>query len=309
MAFQVNPITGQLEEVPGPTTPGMSYGPTPPSGTGDQSSGYDWGDTFRKLSAVLGSAAGANRNQNNIVDARNASNWANGEQLRLARDKFASAVPGQRLKDSTRASLESNYTPTTISWGGPGSGLRGEMPKISGGPSAALANLDPRTKALASTVMDDELAMQQKGGATGGGRDAYLTPAPPMGQESLYDKLIGGGSTAAGILSALGGNKGGGNIPIDKLIGLFRNPFGFTGNTTPGDGFGGPGTSTYGGHDEGFEGPIDDPSYYGDDPESMYGPGGAYWQGPMQNDFDWEDYMNGGGGWGYNTIDSWSGEP
>jgi hypothetical protein len=64
-----------------------------------------------------------------------------------------------------------------------------------------MANLDPRVKQLAGTVMDDSLAGQRRGGATGGGMDSYMDPS--IGKTSIMDKVMGGTALGGGILSAI----------------------------------------------------------------------------------------------------------
>lgn len=178
-------------------------------------------DLLSALAPVLGKAAGANQTQNNFEDITKQAAWNNLEDNQLNRDKFAAAAPGQRLATTNKASMTKNFTPTTISWGGKGSGKRGELPQYSGG--AAGAARDPRSSAVADSVLEQELMAQMKGAAGG---DAKMSPQPAIGQESLGAKLLGGAATGTSILSALqklggsGGSGGGGDI--GKLIDMLK---------------------------------------------------------------------------------------
>lgn len=179
----------------------------------------DTGDMTQLLALILSNAAANAQKQNNTNDT-NAISLA-GDALN--RDKFGVSAPGSRLASSTKASILSNFTPRHTTWAGPGSGLKGQVPTITGGIDQSLANLDPSTKALAQLVMKDQLAGQQVGGITGGKQDYKL---PAIGQTSGADKALGAGATAASALAGLAGNKGsgsGGNIPVDDIINWFKN--------------------------------------------------------------------------------------
>lgn len=153
------------------------------------------------LSPVLGGMAARGAQNNALNDVNQQEAWRQGEAANLSRDKFAISAPQDRLGASTKASILSNYTPTKVNWGGPGSGLRGELPTYSGGMSGAMGNLDPRTKDLASQLMDDMLAQQQaRRGST------VSSPQPVMGRSSGLDRAVGTGATITSILGALGGS-------------------------------------------------------------------------------------------------------
>lgn len=174
-------------------------------------------DTIGKLAPILGGAAKSGQDAN----AQRDRNSVLAEQLRLNRDKFALDAPGKRLGTSTRASILSNFTPTRVSWGGPGSGLRGEIPQYSGGAAGSLANLDPQTKALAQQIIKDAIASQLRGGETGGGEDRKATLPDNFGKSSTGDKILGGASTATSILGALNTNTAEKGVPWwKKLLGL-----------------------------------------------------------------------------------------
>lgn len=146
--------------------------------------------------SVLGGAAKGEQTQNNINDQA-ALQQGN---LALNRDKFALEAPNTRLAGAIKASLASNFTPRHTEWAGPGSGLQGKVPTISGGLTGGLANLDPRVKDLANQVMIDELTSQKSGGSSGGGQDRTV---PPVGQSSTGDKILGGASLGTSLLGAL----------------------------------------------------------------------------------------------------------
>jgi hypothetical protein len=83
------------------------------------------------------------------------------DALQLDRDKYALDAPEHRLDTSVHASRILNHTPVTAHWGGPGSGLRGETVKFSGG--AANPNLiDPRTRDLSDDVINQQLQDQMQ---------------------------------------------------------------------------------------------------------------------------------------------------
>lgn len=178
--------------------------------------GFDWGGLLKNVAPILGGMSKAGVDANAARD-RNAILK---EQMRLNRDRFATDAPDRRLSTSTRASILSNFKPTSVEWGGPGSGERGEVPKISGGLSDSIANLDPQTKALVQQILKDELAQQMRGGETGGGQDRAVDLGSDFGKSSTGDKIVGGASTAANLLGAVP-NLGKGSGPWwKKLLGL-----------------------------------------------------------------------------------------
>lgn len=263
--------------------------------TSGDSSGIDYNDLLRRLSAYFSGAAGANRDQNNIVDRNRQSQYKEFEDARLARDKFAEAAPGIRQGTATRASLLNNYTPRRVNWEGPGSGLRGKVPTFEGGVPAALANLDPRVKALNDLIMSQELDRQTAN------KDDIMTKPPPIGQESALDKLLGRAGAGTSLLDALlgGGPGSGSRIDIGRLIDALRHRNRYEYPLSEGDGFGGAGTSTFSGrnphpNDPDYSGNPTDPSggtgvgpgmqdYY-DDPPDDESDGGAGDDDPYDNE-------------------------
>lgn len=148
------------------------------------------------IASTLGGAAKAGQAQNN-TDSQLALQQG---QLQQGANKLALEAPNTRLATAIKASLASNYTPQQTTWAGPGSGLKGLKPTITGGLAGGLANLDPRVKDLANQVMIDELTGQQQGGPSGGNQDRTV---PQVGQSSAGDKLLGGASLGTSILGSL----------------------------------------------------------------------------------------------------------
>lgn len=159
--------------------------------------GVGAGSMVSDLSDVLGGASKAGA-QNNIQQDRNTLDR---ESIRLGRDRFATAAPEQRMSNSIRAALAKRAAPASVSWGGPGSGLKGELPQFSGGIKSIYSGLqEPDTQGLMDTVLHDQLMAQQQGGISGGGKD---TAMPEINKSSTMDKIIGGGSLASSILAAI----------------------------------------------------------------------------------------------------------
>lgn len=124
---------------------------------------------------------------------------------RLQQDKFKTdqSLPGQRLSNSVAASKVANYSPVTMNWGGPGSGLRGEIPKFSGG----WANpniIGQDTRSLAADIQHKAL-MDQLGGV--------VSPEIKGGpvKEGVGSKILGGLALGSSILGGLGRIRNPGN--------------------------------------------------------------------------------------------------
>lgn len=207
-------------------------------------------DILAALGPVAGGAAGANQKQNNFEDVTRQAGWNNLETNRLARDKFAAVAPEQRLRTSNLANMTKNFTPTSIAWGGKGSGKRGEMPVYSGG--ASHVGKDPRVQATADSVLGQELESQLAGAK---GADAKMSPQPAIGETSALDKLLGGLGLGGSALAALkaGGSPSGGSFDLGKILDMFKHH---------GDG--------------GFTGPIDQPDWQGPTDDAL-------WQGPTDD--------------------------
>lgn len=164
------------------------------------------------LSSVLGGASKSGAAQNASNDQLRLS----AENSKLARDKFAAAAPATRMNTSIRAALGKNIAPSTVNWGGPGSGLKGEVPQFSGGVNGALQGVqgNQNTQDLLSQILQDELSQQKTGGATGGNQDATMSFDPKnIGKTSLLDKILGGGALGTSILGAVMKRGGGQSTP------------------------------------------------------------------------------------------------
>lgn len=170
----------------GPSTPAnmaaTSAAETPPAGIAapGASSGSLLSTILGKskgLSNVLGGASKAAQGQSNFNSA-NAVNW---EKLKLA-------APGDRLKTALGAALTKNYTPETLNWGGPGSGLKGQIPTYSGG-----------TKAAMSKSLQDPMLQQMIADAEAGKAPDYSQYENPGG--SGLDKVLGSASTISALAS------------------------------------------------------------------------------------------------------------
>lgn len=133
------------------------------------------------LSSVLGGAA------KESADQATAQAGA-----KLANQKLNIDTPAVKARRALAAAMAANYKPTTVQWGGPGSGLKGQLPQFSGGVDSALpaAMSDPMVAELMRNVMS--------------GKDAtYKDPT----KSSVLDKVLGGAGLVTGILGALGGGK------------------------------------------------------------------------------------------------------
>lgn len=170
------------------------------------------------LSTILGGAAKAAQGQQNTETGQGIDLYRDQTGAELAAKKFALAAPSSRLKTDMTALLSKYDTPTTVNWGGPGSGLKGEIPTFSGGPAAAVraASSDPNYQALRDQVTQDELVSQMNGGASGGNQDATVATPPQIGQSSVGSKLLGAGAFGSSILAALG--KFGGSTPAVPAV-------------------------------------------------------------------------------------------
>lgn len=146
---------------------------------------------------VLGGAA-KNAAENNAINDANSVNLYNSqERNQLNRDQFALNAPGTRMGQSAKASILSRVKPTTINWGGPGSGLKGQTPTTTGGFRDALGNMDPAVGQLAQEIMQQNLAKQKAN------QDGVTVTPPRIGRSSVGDKLLGAGAFGTSILGLL----------------------------------------------------------------------------------------------------------
>lgn len=144
-------------------------------------------DAANKIAPVLGKAA-EGRAEGRMTE----------EQFNIYRDRLNqdaardnAQAPRRRMGDMTRANAMA-AGPVSASWGGPGSGLKGQTVKFTGG----FNERDPRMKQLADLVMDQQINNQLTG--------ADHTPgATPAIQPGVIDKTLGIGATTGGILGAV----------------------------------------------------------------------------------------------------------
>lgn len=157
-------------------------------------------DAYSGLSDILGGAAKSNVSQGNAADALKIG-LANAT---TNRQSVASKLPATRLATAARAALM-GAPPSTVTWGGPGSGLKGQIPVYSGFADANKAVTDG-TKDIAPLVGADQLAAQKAGGPTGGNTDMTANMPTGVGNESGLSQTLGGGALVTALLAAL--NKG-----------------------------------------------------------------------------------------------------
>lgn len=152
------------------------------------------------LADVVTKAAAADVDQSNKSDTLKL-----GLQDRaLAAKKFSTQAPGERFTNAQRAALAKVATPASVKWGGPGSGLRGEVPEFSGGiKSIYAANQDPTMKALSDRVLQDSLESQLRGGPTGGNEDLGMGSASDVGEGSAAGDALGGIGMGLSIFDVL----------------------------------------------------------------------------------------------------------
>lgn len=131
-----------------------------------------------QIASVLGGASGAAQEQKNF-DSRNALDW---ERLKLQ-------APGERARTALSAALAKNYTPSAIKWGGPGSGLRGEIPTYSGG----------RPEAMSKALQDPTLQQMLQQALSG--RSPVDEAQSRTSRSGGMDKALGAGSLIASLLS------------------------------------------------------------------------------------------------------------
>lgn len=172
-------------------------------------------DALSGLSDLFGGAAKSDLTNSNNKDAIKLAL----ARLGLDAKKFATEAPGERLSTGQRGALANAATPAEVHWGGPGSGLRGEVPTWTGGiKSIYRANQDPEMRQLSQQVLHDSLVAQMTGGADPRGEGTPGTDTSLMGAEH-----VGEGSTAGDVLGGLGMGTG-----IMSILGKFLKKPGST---------------------------------------------------------------------------------
>lgn len=173
-------------------------------------------DMLGGLSDVFGGAAKSDVAQSNNAGALKLAL----ARLGLDTKKFATTAPAARLATGQRAALANAASPAEVHWGGPGSGLRGEVPTYTGGiKSIYKANQDPEMRQLSQQTLHDSLVAQMKGGADPNGlgvpgSDMDMGSAAHVGEGSTGGDILGGlslGTSIASILKRAGVFGGGGN--------------------------------------------------------------------------------------------------
>lgn len=150
------------------------------------------GDLLNKGADMLGNAAKSaqesNANRDRLIPSMSAT--------KLARDKFALEAPTARLNQSMKAALMANMAPSHTTWAGPGSGLRGEVPTMTGGMDSAIPMARDAVKPLTDEVLRRNLQDQMAGKDS---QDPYMAQ---FGKSSVGDKMLGWASSGLGILNA-----------------------------------------------------------------------------------------------------------
>lgn len=179
-------------------------------------------DALSSLSDVFGKAAKSDTDQRNTADTLKLAL----ARLGLDTKKFATTAPAARLATGQRAALANAASPAEVHWGGPGSGLRGEVPTYTGGIKSIYgANQDPEMRQLSQQTLHDSLVAQMQGGADPGGKgvpgtDTSLMGAEDVGKGSTGGDVLGGLSLGASVADVLkragvfGGNGNSDNIDV-----------------------------------------------------------------------------------------------
>lgn len=142
------------------------------------------------LSSVLGGAAKGSADTNTAQAG-----------AKLANQKLNIDTPTLKARRALAAGMAKNYSPQTVQWGGPGSGLKGQLPTFSGGVDSALP-----------AAMNDPMVMELMNNVMMGKDASYKDPT----KSSILDKILGGAGLATSILgtfSGLGANKLPGQLP------------------------------------------------------------------------------------------------
>lgn len=160
---------------------GILNGGSSGQGQGQPTTADNVRNAVKNVAPILGNAAKSRASAQDINDTATVRNR-----------KVELEAPGMRIANAAKARLLS-AGPSSASWGGPGSGLRGETVKYSGGASSGFTPAD-------RSLMDELVHQQLQKALTG-------ENLPQPGRSSATDKLLGGGATVASILGALWANK------------------------------------------------------------------------------------------------------
>jgi len=182
------------------------------------------------VAPILTSAAGSAQTQNNTQNQQGLS----AQQIARQQQQFALDAPQQRLRTGLAAALGLNAGPASVSWGGPGSGAKGQVPTYSGGIlDIGKALQDPSQRSLMQSVLANALSGQQNN------TDSATPFLSGVGQSSTGDNILGGAALTSSLLPsvlALLQKKGasgvtqGGSTPDPNGVGTLDangNPLGY----------------------------------------------------------------------------------
>jgi hypothetical protein len=148
------------------------------------------------ISSILG-AAGKARGE---AQGQNEDRILKRAQVDLQRRQHMLDAPGQRVKAAKSASMVANYQPHKVNWAGPGSGLRGQIPEITGGfNNPDMYSQD--TRALANDTIKKHLVASLTGADN-------VPELPEMGKSNWLDKILGIGGLGSSLLGAVGAGRG-----------------------------------------------------------------------------------------------------
>ena len=153
--------------------------------------GLTTGNILKAAPSILGGMANRSQQSNQNRDFLQQQRDRNA----LERYQIGIKAPGLRLGQSRRAAILKNYTPTSVKWGGPGSGLRGETVHFSN----ALTNpnlFKGDVSAQAQDLIHQNMLNQLKHGAD-------LPALSEPGRESLGQKILGGAAMGTSILGGI----------------------------------------------------------------------------------------------------------
>lgn len=135
----------------------------------------------------------------------------------INRRRYMLEAPGERVRQSSRASMVANYQPTSIRLGAPGFGMRGESPEFEGGfNNPDMYSKD--TRALANQSVHQHLLASLRG-------DDNVPELPEVGRSSTGDKILGGLGFGASILDAIRRRGGPTKKPIMTGSPTITTPF------------------------------------------------------------------------------------
>jgi len=145
--------------------------------------------TAQNLAPVLGGAAKGQLSG----EQANYQLGLGADQLNNQIAQLNTTLPAARLRAAEQAGLLNTYSPVSVSWGGPGSGLKGQVPRLTGGVDPS--KMPAMVRSLANQVQMSELQNQLGGNIP--------NVAPPNIGGSTGDQILGGAAAGTSILGAL----------------------------------------------------------------------------------------------------------